>query len=133
LNLDDGFRLLHAARQAGVFSLQPLDLLGQRIDGGLAAAFLGSQRLEFALLAVASPGGEMRGVQPLAPQQRADGAFVAASFGLVEDRAFVFGPELATLGLGRNLGIGDRPPNCGGSRRGAAGAQTIGTIVESVS
>ncbi len=115
MHVDDELSLFEAAAQARIFFQQVLVLFSQRVSRGLAASLLGSQGIEFARLALAAPGRQMGRVQPLAAEQRADSAVIAASLGLGYYGAFVFGSELAALGLFRDLRIGD------GGRRGGAG------------
>ena len=90
--------------EALVLPPQPLDLDPGRV-GRLGAA-LARQGLERSGLALAAPIDQVRGVQPLAAQQRADLARLGAGVGLTQDRELVLGAEAPPLGLLGHLGIG---------------------------
>jgi hypothetical protein len=115
LHVDDELGLLKATAQTGIFRLQALVLLGQRVEGRLAAALLGRQGLQLAFLALTAPGGQMGRVEAFAAQQGADGTLVAAGLGLLDDGALVLGGELPAFRFGRDFRVRNR------DRRGAAG------------
>jgi hypothetical protein len=119
LHVDDELGLFEAAAQTGILFPQALVFLRQRIGCGLASALLGSQGIEFPLLLLAAPGCQVGRIQPLAAEQGADGAVVAARLGLRHYRTLVLGSELPALGLLRNLRVGDR------DRRGAANSACL--------
>lgn len=121
MNINDGFGLLELAPQTGILGPETLVLLGQGIDGGLSASLPGGESVEFALLPLTPPCSQVGGVQALPAQQGADGALLTAGLGLLQDRAFVLRGEPATLGRGRDLGIGDRWLRAQGPRPGVAG------------
>lgn len=56
---------------------------------GFGGAFLGSQGLQFRLLALATPIGEVRRIEAHTVQASGEVALLATGFGLFEDRAFV--------------------------------------------
>ena len=75
----------------GDLRMQAMVLIRQRVSRRFAPALFGRQGIEFALLLLAPPGREMGRIQPLAAQQGADRAIVAASLGLGYYRALVLG------------------------------------------
>ena len=121
MNVNDGFGLLELACQTGILGPEAVVLFGQGIDGGLSASLLGGESVEFALFPLTPPCSQVGGVQALPAQHSADGALLTAALGLLQDRAFVLRGEPATLGGGRDLGVGDRWLRAEGPRRGVAG------------
>jgi hypothetical protein len=85
LDLDDQLGILQLLGQAGIGGRQFAVLLDQWTDNHLGAALLGREGVDAALLALPSPGGQVRGVEPLAPQQKAHGSSILSRIGLVED------------------------------------------------
>src|SRR5512133_282310 len=104
LDLDDLLRLRQALGEGLVCPPQPLDLDPGWV-GRLGAA-LARQGLERSGLALAAPVDQVRGVQPLAAQQRADLARFGTGVGLAQDGELVLGAEAPPPGLLRHLGIG---------------------------
>src|SRR5664280_2951370 len=73
LNIDDNRGFTQFLRQALVLPAELLDFLFLRGALGLGAALGRGQALENAGLPFATPSDQMRGVEALAAQQRADG------------------------------------------------------------
>ena len=109
MNLDDEFGLIEALAQTGVLALDAGQFVGQRIARGRASAPARRQGLFHGPLALQAPVAQVRGVQALAPQQRADLAVFAACVGLLEDAALVSGREAPARGFFADFGIGRRP------------------------
>ena len=109
LDLDDRLGLLQLPLQPRVLTLQ---LLHPRIHGLAASARASarSQPGQRPLLPLAAPRRQVRGVQPLAPQQRADLAGRLARVRLPQDPQLVLRAEAPTLRLRRHLGVGRPPP-----------------------
>jgi len=108
LDIDDGLSLRQALAQLRVLLLQFTDARVPRCRRlGLGSALVRRQRRQGAGLALAPPGGQVRGVQPLAAQQGADLAGLAA-VGLLKDAQLVLGAEVTALRPLLDLRIGER-------------------------
>jgi transposase len=108
-------RTLQSTPESG--GLQFPVLLHQRTDNHFGAALLGRERIDRSLLPLPLPGGQVRGVESLAPQQDTHGTGIPGGIGLVEDRALILAGEVTPARPGYHLRIG----NCrvGAGRRGA--------------
>jgi len=69
------------------------------------------------LLPLPPPDGQVRGVEPPAPQQKPHGAGIMSCIGLVEDGAPILGGEAPSARAGDHLGIGYWGPRAGHRRR----------------
>jgi len=126
LDFDERLGALGAGGHAGQVAAQGFELavVVARVGRlGHGAARLGRERLELAALAGGAPLGQVRGVQALAPQERAERAGLGARVGQAHDAALVFGAERAPLGLGLDFGRGHLGPAVERHRRGASTAR----------
>ena len=73
MDLDDQLGILQLLGQAGNDGLLLTVLFEQRADNNLGTALLGCERVDSSLLALPLPGGQVRGVEALAPQQKTHG------------------------------------------------------------
>ena len=99
------------------FTLEFLDLLGQRIERfGLAPPALGKPCQRPCAPGLA-PRGQVRGIQTFAPEEPAHFTRRFARIGLLENAELVLGLESPTLRLLGRLRVGYS--GCGGLRGGA--------------
>jgi hypothetical protein len=106
LNIDDNRGFTQFLRQALVLPAEFLHFLFLRVALGLGAALVRGQALENASLPFATPGDQVRGVEALAAQQRADGTRLSGGrIGLGQNAQFVFAGETPALGIGDNLRV----------------------------
>jgi hypothetical protein len=84
--------------------------------------------LPLALLALAAPGRQMGRVEPLAAEQRADGASISAGFCLVQNEALVLGSELAAFGVGRDLRVREGRRTVGGGVGNSSASGGLATL-----
>src|SRR3990172_11297412 len=107
LNVDDEFGVPQAHREPLVLLAELCILQKQRLPAvSLAAPLLGRQGGESAFVPLASPGGEVRGVQPLLPQKSPHTSPFGAGIGELQDAKLVVRRKPSPRGLRRNLGIG---------------------------
>jgi hypothetical protein len=116
LDFDDRLGALQAQRHVFVVALQPGVFGGQgRKHGGLGAAPDRLQGLVGAGVALPTPVGQQRGIEPLAPQDRADAARsrlvdLAQNAQLVGGREGATARPLPEFGRGRRRRRNDARP-----------------------
>lgn len=107
MNVDDAFGVPQAHREPLVLLAERCLLQTQRIPAFfLAAPLLGRQGGQGACVPLASPGGEVRGGQPLLPQKGPETSRFGAGIGERQDAKLVVRRNPSPRGLRRNLGIG---------------------------
>jgi hypothetical protein len=104
LNVDDLLGPTKLLAQLGVLLLQAKHAPVGRLDGiGFGAARFALQRRHLERLDLLPPFAQMRAVQSLATQQRANCAGIAACIGFAHDSTLVTGRELPAARNGDNL------------------------------
>ena len=110
MELDDGFSL-------GELALELLGLAPQFPILGDQAPVAGAPASPSApvtgRLLLASPVGQVRGVESLAPQQGADLSGLGAGVSFLDDALFILFAEASANGLGQHLRIRRRGSVCG--------------------
>src|ERR1035437_407713 len=107
LNVDDDFRFTQFFAEVLILATQILVFLVERAALGLGATLLWCQGMEDSRGAFVPPRHQMRGVQPLPPEQGADATGLL--FGLIgfgQDTLLVVGREGPAPGPGDDLGVG---------------------------
>lgn|GEM_PF-1935716 len=104
LNFDDRLGLGQATTQPLVLASELLNLFGLRILGRLAATLL-RQRAQLALLPLASPCRQVRGVQPLTAQKFAHPADLRSFVGLSQNANLVVRGKVPSLRFGYDLNV----------------------------
>src|SRR3990172_858924 len=106
LEFDEELRALRAALPARHFALELRTALGLAVPHArLRAAPLGLEPGALAAGSRGPPGGQVRGVKPLAPQQGADLARLPAMLDFAQDLLLVLGREPAPASLRRHFRI----------------------------
>src|SRR3990172_6223166 len=106
LEFDEELRALRAALPARHFALELRDALGLAVaHARLRTAPLGLEPGALAAGTRGPPGGQVRGVKPLAPQQGADLASLPAALDLPKDLLLVLGRKPASASLRRHLRV----------------------------
>jgi len=100
LDFDDQLGILQLLGQAGIYGQKFAVLLDQWADNDLGAALLSRESVELALLALLSPGAQVRRVEALAAQQETNRSGVASRIGLLNDRQLILGGETTTMRSG---------------------------------
>src|SRR5829696_6635638 len=96
--------LRSSSRKALVLPAQSGALFGRGIAPDLGAALLG-KRLVDAGGALLPPGGQVRGIQPFAPQQRSNRPGSCSGVGFGENAFLVLGSKGATAGFRGDLRV----------------------------
>ena len=117
LDLDDQLSILQLLGQSDNGGLLLAVLLDQWADNHLGTALLGREGVDHSLFPLPFPGSQVRGVEPLAPQQKTQGAGILSRISLVEDGAPILGGEAPPTRAGDHFGIRNR--RLGAWRRGA--------------
>jgi len=99
--------LLQLLLESANLGAQLGDLLVARVAARLATALL-AQGTKRPFVALASPLGQLRGIQPFLPEQRAYAAFFLCRLGSLYDRELFGCGVFPALGLGADLRVGWR-------------------------
>ena len=119
LNVDDDVSFTQILTQTGVLTTERLIFFFQGMALGLRPAFLRSQRFADALVTLASPRDQVRGIQTLAAKQRSNPApRRRCGMVLFEDALLIFRGETAPLGFGNHFGIHPQSRRDSGNRFG---------------
>ena len=106
LNVNDDLGFAQPFGEAGVFLLESLNFLLDRIALGFWAALLRAQRLADYRFTLAPPGRQGRRVHAFAAEQGSDATGAFGLVGFPQEGVFVFGGEAAALGMGDDFGVG---------------------------
>jgi len=102
LNVNDEGGLLQLLLESANLGAQLGDLLVARVTARLPAALL-AQGTKRPFVALASPLGQLRGMQPFLPEQRAYAAFFFCRLGSLYDRKLFGCGVFPTFSLGASI------------------------------
>ena len=102
MNVNDEGGLLQLLLESANLGAQLGDLLVARVTARLAAALL-AQGTKRPFVALASPLGQLRGMQPFLPEQRAYAAFFFCRLGSLYDRKLFGCGVFPTFSLGASI------------------------------
>src|ERR1035437_2248020 len=107
LNIDNDFRFTQFFAEVLILAAKLLVLIAEGTALNLGAALLGRQGMQDSGRSFLPPGHQVRGVQPLPPEQGADAtSLLFGPIGLCQNPLLVLGREASALSAGNDLGVG---------------------------